>query len=154
MQKTLIYLAIVLTSSISLALGATIHVGLPGYCTDNTQYDRNPSITYDGGNYWLFYTKGDNTSTDGVRSPGYNPDADTYVVYYKRASTIEGLTSASETKLELSETSRPVGFDQRVVSAVFFDSHIYAFVSSGQSGTDRAYTTTNTTVAIGAARLL
>ena len=137
MKKTLIFLAIALAASFSIASASTIHVGPPSYCTDNTQYDRNPSVTFDGSNYWLFYTKGDDSSTEGVRGTSYNPDGDTYVVYYKQSSTIAGLTTASETKLELSESNRPAGFDQRVVSAVFFNAHIYAFVSSGQSGTDR-----------------
>jgi hypothetical protein len=105
--------------------------------TGNTEYDRNPSVCFDGIDYWLFWTKGDDTSTSGVRTGGYNPDADTYVVYYKKAGTPAGLASASETKLALSESARPAGFDQRVVSAVSFGGGIYAFVSSGQSGTDR-----------------
>lgn len=116
---------------------ATIEVSLPSAATSNSDYDRNPSIINDGTNYWLFYTKGDNTSTSGVRSPSYDPDADTYVVYYKTAGTIAGLVTASETKLALSESNRPVNFDQRVVSATYFKGKVYAFVSSGQSGTDR-----------------
>jgi len=120
-----------------VAIGANIDVSQSSFCTINNAYDRNPSIMFDGGNYWLFYTKGDNVSTDGVRGPTYNPDGDTYVVYYKTASTIDGLTGASEIKLALSESSRPAGFDQRVVSATAFDGKVYAFVSSGQSGTDR-----------------
>jgi len=116
---------------------ADIEVSQPNYLTTNSEYDRNPSIAYDGSDYWLFYTKGDDTSTSGVRGGGYNPDSDTYVVYYKTASTIEGLSSVTETKLSLSDTSRPANFDQRVVSAVLIGSDIYAFVSSGQSGTNR-----------------
>jgi parallel beta-helix repeat protein len=116
---------------------ATIEVSLPTVTTSNSEYDRNPSIINDGTNYWLFYTKGDNTSTSGVRGPSYNPDADTYVVYYKTAGTIAGLVAASETKLALSESNRPANFDQRVVSATYFKGKVYAFVSSGQSGTDR-----------------
>jgi len=126
-----------LTLFAGAAIGANIDVSQPSYSTVNNAYDRNPSIMFDGGDYWLFYTKGDNVSTDGVRGPSYNPDADTYVVYYKTASTIDGLAGAAETKLALSETNRPADFDQRVVSAAAFDGKIYAFVSSGQSGTDR-----------------
>ena len=120
-----------------IAIGATIDVSQHNYCTNDNAYDRNPSIISDGSNYWLFYTKGDNVSTDGVRGPTYNPDADNYVVYYKTASTIDGLAGASETKLALSESGRPNGFDQRVVSAAAFNGKVYAFVSSGQSGTDK-----------------
>jgi len=105
--------------------------------TDNANYDRNPSITTDGSMYWLFYTRGDDVSTDGVRGGGYNPDADTYVVYYKTAATLPDLAGATETKLDLSQTARPANFTQRVVSAVYFDGNLYAFVSSGQDGVNR-----------------
>ncbi|MBN1212283.1 MAG: hypothetical protein JXA92_06865, partial [candidate division Zixibacteria bacterium] len=117
-----------------------VEVSQPGYATTNSAYDRNPSIMYDGGDYWLFYTKGDDVSTGGVRGTGYDPDGDDYVVYYKKAATIEGLSAAGEIKLVLSETARPTGFDQRVVSAVKFGENIYAFVSSGfsASATDKS----------------
>ena len=114
-----------------------IEVSQPTYLTGNSEYDRNPSIVYDGTEYWLFYTKGDDTSTSGVRGDSYNPDSDTYVVYYKTAPSIDGLASVSETKLALSESDRPANFDQRVASATYFDTKVYVFVSSGQSGTDR-----------------
>ncbi len=120
-----------------MAVGADIDVSQTAYATSNGAYDRNPSIVYDGGDYWLFYTKGDDVSTAGVRGTGYNPDADSYVVYYKTAGTVSGLTSAAETKLELSETSRPAGFSQRVASAAYFGGKMYCFVSSGQDGADR-----------------
>jgi hypothetical protein len=110
-----------------------VEISQPGYATTNSAFDRNPSILYDGVNYWLFYTKGDDVSTGGVRGPGYNPDDDDYVVYYKKAAAIENLVYAGETKLALSESARPAGFDQRVVSAVKFGENIYAFVSSGFS---------------------
>ncbi len=114
---------------------ATIEVSQPTHLTDNGRYDRNPSIINYEGNYWLFYTKAD---SGGVRGKdGYDPDTDTYVVYYKAASTIEGLSDVSETKLELSESLRPINFDQRVVTAVTVGSDIYAIVSSGQSGTNQ-----------------
>ena len=128
-------LLLVLATGPSMA--DTHEVSLPAYITDNGNYDRNPSIIYDGSTYWLFYTKGDDVSTGGVRGPSYNPDADTYVVYYKSALSIEGLVGAAETKLTLSETGRPANFSQRVVSAIYFKGDIYAFVSSGQDGINR-----------------
>ncbi len=129
-------LAIALTVATATE-AATISVSGATHLTANGEYDRNPSVVYDGSDYWLFWTKGDDTSTAGVRTGGYNPDADTYVIYYKTAGTLTGLATASETKLGLSETARPTGFDQRVVSAAVFGGDIYAFASSGQSGTDR-----------------
>ncbi|MFZ5979854.1 MAG: right-handed parallel beta-helix repeat-containing protein, partial [Candidatus Zixiibacteriota bacterium] len=110
-----------------------IEISQLSYATTNHAYDRNPSVINDGSNFWLFYTKGDDVSTDGVRGTGYNPDNDNYVVYYKKAATVEELSGAGEVKLALSESARPTGFDQRVVSAVKFGESIYAFVSSGFS---------------------
>lgn len=145
MKITNLFCALALLASLVLLAGPapaaaqgpyTIEVSQATYLTANGEYDRNPSIVHDGSQYWLFYTKGDDTSTSGVRG-SYNPDADTYVVYYKTAATIAGLASAGETKLGLSETARPANFDQRVVSATYFGGKVYAFVSSGQSGTDR-----------------
>jgi len=130
-------LAAILVLASAGAWAATIEVSQPTYMTSNQRYDRNPSIINDGTNYWLFYTKGDQAAPAIRGSGGYNPDADNYVVYYKTASTIAGLAGATETKLAFSESARPVGFDQRVVSATYFNSKVYAFVSSGQSGTDK-----------------
>ncbi|MCD6163719.1 MAG: right-handed parallel beta-helix repeat-containing protein [candidate division Zixibacteria bacterium] len=123
--------------SVGMASAETIEVSQPTYGTSNNAYDRNPSIVQYGDDYWMFYAKGDDISTNGVRGTGYDPDADEYVIWYKTASSFEDLAAASETKLALSETNRPANFDQRVVSAAVFDGNIYAFVSSGQSGADR-----------------
>jgi hypothetical protein len=101
---------------------------------NNDKYDRNPSVIKYGGEYWLFYTKADDGSTNGVRGPGYNPDNDSYVIWYKTASTIAGLAQASETKLALSETDRPIGFDQRDVSAAILSGNLYVFASAGWGG--------------------
>jgi nitrous oxidase accessory protein NosD len=134
-MKYLPALLVVLAFAVLPAQGAIIDVSQPVHVTDQGGYDRNPSVINDGTDYWLFYTKGDN---GGVRGEGgYNPDADSYVVYYKTASTIAGLAAATETKLALSESARPTNFSQRVVSATYFDGDIYSFVSSGQDGTDR-----------------
>ncbi len=133
-------------ASVSSVWATTIEVSQPNYLTTNSQYDRNPSIINDGTNYWLFYTKGNDTNTNGVRGGSYNPDSDSYVVYYKTASTIEGLATASETKLALSESARPVNFNQRDVSAAMIGTDIYVFVDGGQSGTNNGlyyYKTTN-----------
>jgi hypothetical protein len=118
-------------------LAATIEVSQPTYLTSNDRYDRNPSIIYDGSNYWLFYTKADQPGLAVRGQGGYNPDADKYVVYFKKATSITGLASAAETELTLSRTNRPPSFDQRVVTAVYDGSGIWVIASSGQSGTDR-----------------
>jgi hypothetical protein len=117
------------------ALAAFIEISGETQLTNNTdKYDRNPSVIKYGGQYWLFYTKADNGSTNGVRGPSYNPDNDSYVIWYKTASTVVGLAGAPETKLELSETDRPVGFDQRDVSAAILNGNLYVFASAGWGG--------------------
>jgi hypothetical protein len=55
------------------AAAATIEVSGYTALTTNAAYDRNPSIVFDGTDYWLFWTKGDNTSTSGVRGGGLRP---------------------------------------------------------------------------------
>jgi hypothetical protein len=114
---------------------ATLEISGAVQLTDNNdKYDRNPSVIKYGGEYWLFYTKADNGTTNGVRGPEYNPDNDSYVIWYKTASTIAGLAQAAETKLTLSETDRPVGFDQRDVSAAILNGNLYVFASAGWGG--------------------
>lgn len=139
-SKTIIFviicvLAIILSLASINALATTIEVSNVFQLTNNNdRYDRNPSIINYGGQYWLFYTKADNGSTNGVRGPGYNPDNDSYVIWYKTSSTIADLVTATETKLELSETDRPVGFDQRDVSAAILNGNLYVFASAGWGG--------------------
>jgi parallel beta-helix repeat protein len=125
----------------ALPAANTIEVSQHTYLTANGEYDRNPSIIHDGTDYWLFWTKAD---SGGVRGEGdYDPDDDTYVVYYKKASTIPGLAGATETKLALSDPGPPYDFDQRVVTAVVANDGtqdcIYAIVSSGFSASHRSH---------------
>ncbi len=118
-----------------MLVAATIEIsGVTQLTNNNDRYDRNPSVIKYGGEYWLFYTKADNGTTNGVRDPSYNPDNDSYVIWYKTASTIAELAQASETKLTLSDTNRPVGFDQRDVSAAILNGNLYVFASAGWGG--------------------
>jgi hypothetical protein len=131
-----IYLRLFLLLILCLSNGflfaqSTIEVGGYTGLTNNSNWDRNPSITFYNGEYWLFYTKADNDGVRGMSS--YNPDNETYVVWYKHAASISELTAATETKLSLSETARPAGFDQRLASAVAFNGSLYTFVSCGYS---------------------
>ncbi len=138
--KTIIFVVICLVILIwcqasKRVMAATIQVSGAVQLTNNSdKYDRNPSVIRYGGQYWLFYTKADDGSTNGVRGVGYNPDNDSYVIWYKTASNIEGLAQASETKLVLSETDRPIGFDQRDVSAAILNGNLYVFASAGWGG--------------------
>lgn len=104
---------------------------------NNGRYDRNPSFVNYGGEGWLFYTKGDNGSTAGVRNIDYNPDNDSYVIWYKKITLPDDITNAPEIRLDLSETARPIGFDQRDVSAVVFNGILYVFASAGFGGSQQ-----------------
>ena len=106
---------------------------------NNGRYDRNPSYVEFGGEYWLFYAKGDIGTTGGVRNENYNPDNDSYVIWYKRVSVPDtSIMTATETRLDLSETNRPEGFDQRDVSAIVFDNMLYVFASAGFGGSQQS----------------
>ena len=127
--------ALVCYQAANTAVATIIEVSGVHQLTDNSdKYDRNPSVIRYGGEYWLFYTKADNGTTNGVRNTSYTPDNDSYVIWYKTASTIEGLVQASEIKLALSETGRPVGFDQRDVSTAILNGNLYVFASAGWGG--------------------
>jgi len=130
----LISLALFLTGG--TAAGDVIEVSPGLSITDNSNYDRNPSLIYDGSSYWLFYTKAD---SGGVRGDaGYDPDTQAYSIHYKTAADIEDLGAGLEQSiLGSNPLNRPANFDQRVSSATYFDGKIYVFASSGQSGTDR-----------------
>jgi len=121
-----------------------VYASQPNYLTANSAYDRNPSPYYDGANYWLFYTKGDDASTSGVRGGGYDPDADSYVIYYKSATTVDGLATAAEMVVDPSRPapsgSRPANFHQRVADGIVFSNgDILVVASSGQEGPDRNF---------------
>jgi parallel beta-helix repeat protein len=106
----------------------------------NDRYDRNPAFVQFGGENWLFYTKGDNDATLGVRNGTYNPDNDSYTIWYKRVSSSSGpdhFITAAEIRLDLSATARPDGFDQRDVSAVVFQGNLYVFASAGFGGSQQ-----------------
>ncbi len=121
-----------------------VYVSQPTYLTANSAYDRNPSPYYDGSNYWVFYTKGDDTSTGGVRGGGYDPDADAYVIYYRTASSVLDLATATEQVVTPSQPtpsgSRPANFHQRVADGIVFSGgDILVIASSGQEGPDRNF---------------
>lgn len=132
---------LLLASALSLPIAvsaATIEV--TKYYTanpNNGKYDRNPSLAIFQDTLWLFYAKGDNASTGGVRGPLYNPDDDSYVVWYKQGLSEEDPMGGPEIRLDLSATNRPEGFDQRDVSAVAFNGSLYVFASAGFGGSQQ-----------------
>lgn len=91
--KYLILFLFLLTVSTS-AFGDVIDVSQPVQVTSDTYYERGQAIVFDGTSYWLFY--GRSASVTGNYQNG-NPDTHDYQVYYKKAATVEGLTTALAT---------------------------------------------------------
>jgi len=98
--------------------------------TTSPRYDRNPSFfKADDGTYWLFFARGRNSI--GIRGMnGYDPDYDSYDIYYKTARNIQALQRATE---KLLPGSDQVTFNtQRDVAALqASDGRIWVFTSSG-----------------------
>ena len=75
---------------------ATVEVSLPTQLTTDTHYDRNPSaFKAIDGTYWLFFARGQ--TTPAIR-PAYDPDSDSYDIYFITSSD-NGATWSAETKL-------------------------------------------------------
>jgi len=92
--KVFVFCACALVAATS-AFAATLEVSQPTQVTSDTYYERGQSIVYDGTDYWLFY--GRSATVTGPYS-SQNPDVNDYAVYYKKASTVPGLVSATATK--------------------------------------------------------
>jgi PKD repeat protein len=117
----------------------TIEVSLPEQVTDNSYYERGQSIIYDGSDYWLFY--GRSASCTDSYGTG-NPDLHDYEVYYKKASTIAGLETATPVKI-------PGGNNANVylgeTDSAYYDGYVraYASVDVGATATLRQWYTNN-----------
>jgi hypothetical protein len=102
----------------------------PFQVTTSPRYDRNPSFfKSDDGTYWLFFARGRNP--EGIRGiNGYDPDTDSYDIYYKTARSIPSLRN---TKEQLVPGSDLVDFNtQRDITALqASDGTIWVFTSSG-----------------------
>ena len=77
--------------SIQAQAPETIEVSQPVQVTSNSYYERGESIVFDGSNYWMFY--GRSASCTSPYQSG-NPDTHDYEIYYKKATSIAGLTGA------------------------------------------------------------
>jgi hypothetical protein len=102
---------------------STIEVSQPIQLTNDGHYERGQSIVYDGANYWLFY--GRSASYTGTYQTG-DPDIYDYALYYKKASTVAGLASATATAVT-SETIQPTGFHNGETGAAYYDGKVWAF---------------------------
>jgi len=85
--------------------GNVIEVSAPLQITDDPHYDRNPSVfKANDGTIWLFFVRA-RSDLPHIPSEGYNPDTDSYDVYYM-TSTDGGNTWSSETKLTEASTGQ------------------------------------------------
>jgi hypothetical protein len=107
---------------------ATIEVSLPKQLTTDSHYDRNPSFfKASDGTYWLFFVRGH--TTPAIR-PVYDPESDSYDVYYI-TSADNGVTWSTETKIPSTSTN------QRGMAAFQDDAgKIWVFVC-GFGGSDK-----------------
>ncbi len=116
------------------AASATIEVSLPVQVTDDGYYERGQSIVYDGTNYWLFYGR---SASVTVPYSGGNPDVHDYVVYYKKATTIAGLASASDTAI--SGVAHNANSYLGETGAAYFGGEIWAFATIDVGATAELY---------------
>jgi hypothetical protein len=109
MKKTfsiLLTLALVLSFSVvAVPMGtvgastSTINVSQPVQVTSDSHYERGQAIIYDGANYWLFYGRSVSVTATYEAATPPAPDTHDYKIYYKKASTVAGLASATPTLL-------------------------------------------------------
>jgi len=110
------------------AYTGVMDISKPKYISTTEEYHRSPNIIYDGNEYWLFYAKAD-TPAPAIRGYYYyNPDADSYSIYYRHNATMDALNSSPEIKLNLSDNLL-LGPSKKV-SAVFFQGKIYLYISA------------------------
>jgi len=129
-------LVILLGASVTAAI---IEVSQPVQVTDSEYYERGQSIVFDGTYYWLFYGRSNSVTWPygaAANHGGIDPDTHDYVVYYKRATTVEGLAGATantftadhNANLYLGETD-----------AVYYDGKVWVFASSDVGDTCTLY---------------
>lgn len=124
----LVISALLVSSVSAIASGALEQpVSKPFQITTDPHYDRNPSLFQaNDGTYWLFFARG--RSPIGIRGASYDPDSDSYDIYYKTAKSLPGLQKAQEIMVPGSNSSH----GQRDVAALQAnDGKIWVFSSTG-----------------------
>lgn len=106
--------------------------------TTSARYDRNPSLFKAADStYWLFFTRGRNPI--GIRGvDGYDPDSDSYDVYYKTAKSIPGLQRSAEQLLPGSNLVTD-NAQRDVTTFQASDGTIWVFTSSGYAPSTNPY---------------
>jgi hypothetical protein len=145
LKKKLFCILFALTLAVSLMLVPAVVSANPGaiQVTTHSNYDRNPSIvvldqaigSLSAGDWVVFFTRG---QSGGVRD-GYNPDADTYDIYYKSYNV------SASSWLTTTQVTGHGNHDQRDVAALQDDSgDIWLFSFDGGGGSGNVYYTTTT----------
>ncbi len=135
MSKNKYLLILVILGLISFAFATNIEVSQPTQITSNEYYERGNSVVKDGsGNYWVFYGRSDEFT--GNYSTG-SPDNDHYSIYYKTATSINGLVSAIPQLLP----NQPTGIEkifQGQTAATVLGGDVYVFATKS-IGTEIVY---------------
>jgi hypothetical protein len=99
--------------------------------SSDPRYDRNPSFLISKDKtYWLFFARGRNPI--GIRGiDGYDPDSDSYDIYYKTAKSIPALQKAKENLIPGSNKVPPFNAQRDIATLQTNDGTIWVFVSSG-----------------------
>jgi hypothetical protein len=113
------FAVICLLGAANLAIAATLEVSQPTQVTNDTYYERGQSIVYDGADYWLFY--GRSATVTGPYS-SQNPDVNDYATYYKKASSVPALASATAAAV-LGATNGYLG----ETGAAYFGGEVWTF---------------------------
>lgn len=103
----------------------TIEVSQPVQVTSNSYYERGQSICHDGSDYWLFYGK---STEDDQPYDGGTPDDSNYELYYKKASSISGLTSAT-----VQRVGSVKDVYQGQTSCAYYNSKVWVFYADASS---------------------
>ena len=124
----LVISALLVSSVSAIASGALEQpVSKPFQITTDPNYDRNPSLFQaNDGTYWLFFTRACHGGVRGVS--GYDPDSDSYDIYYKTAKSLPGLQKAPEIKVPGSD---PDHGQRDVATLQASDGRIWVFSSTG-----------------------
>jgi|GEM_PF-1628768 parallel beta-helix repeat protein len=92
MKRLIFALTLLLCLLAGAILADTRYVTQPIQITSDSHYERGQAIVYDGTDYWLFYGRSASVTGNYQNS---NPDTQDYEIYYKKASTIPGLETAT-----------------------------------------------------------
>ena len=112
---------------------STIEVSQPVQITNSSYYERGESVIKDSyGKYWLFWGRSEDFT--GNYGTG-NPDNYHYVIYYKVATTVDGLATATAQAVPNMPSSSDLDeIYQGQTAACEFDGKIYVFATDEGSG--------------------